>query len=182
MNWELETDNGIYFWGGILSNWAKSNFRASLYDGGEKIRFNTAEQYMMRIKAEFFDDPASAKLIMQTASPKEQKRLGRAIRGYSDEGWNPVARDLSYVGIYQKFAQNKELRELLLSTGNKILAEASPVDKKWGVGLEHLDPRIHNKAEWPGKNWLGQILMKVRDDLRNGTSSEFTLIDWSPYE
>lgn len=181
-NWELETEHGIYFWGGVFSNWAKAPFRAAVYPGEEVEWFNCAEQYMMRIKAELFKDAEAATMIMRTPSPKEQKRLGRAVKGYADEAWDPVARDFSYIGIYHKFAQNKVLRELLLSTGNKILVEASPVDKKWGVGLEHLDLRILDKSKWPGKNWLGQILMKVRDDLRNGTSSEFELIDWSPYE
>ena len=180
--WELETDNGIYFWGGILSNWAKTPFLARVLPEGQDLRFNTSEQYMMRIKAQLFNDISTAKLIMETSNPKEQKRLGRAIVGYSDEKWNPVARDLSYIGVYQKFMQNSEIQKALLESGDKVLVEASPVDKKWGVGLEHLDPRILDKSKWLGTNWLGQILMKVRDDIRDGVTNEFKQIDWTPYE
>jgi ribA/ribD-fused uncharacterized protein len=119
---------------------------------------------------------------MDTSDPRTQKKLGREIKSYSDDVWNPVARDRSYVGVYQKFLQNSEFKEALLGTDEKLLVEASPVDKKWGVGLEYLDMRIYDKSQWQGTNWLGQILMKVRDDLRAGRSSEFTEIDWTPYE
>jgi ribA/ribD-fused uncharacterized protein len=180
--WECETETGVYFWGGILTNWAKFSFVADT--AGEKaVRFNTAEQYMMRVKAELFDDPLTLMLIMNTSNPKEQKRLGRQIVGYSDEVWDPVARDLTYPGVYAKFAQNEGIRDLLLSTENKIIVEASPLDRKWGVGLSHNDPLVFNKATWQGKNWLGHVVMKARDDLRAGVVPELlTAIDWTIYE
>jgi hypothetical protein len=181
-NWELETEHGIYFWGGILSNWARSMFTAKLAPTGNLLEFNTAEQYMMRIKAEVFNDTVSAEQIMLSVDPRHQKRLGRAIIGYSDAVWNPIARDLSYVGIYNKFMQIPSMQKALLGSGDKLIIEASPVDTKWGVGLDYHDLRIFDKAQWRGTNWLGQILMKVRDDIRNGASSEFTKIDWTRYE
>lgn len=181
-NWELETDTGIYFWGGILSNWALAPFTAKLTLTGDDVQFNNAEQYMMRIKAQVFGDEYTASLIMATTNPKEQKKLGRAIIGYSDGGWDPVARDLSYIGIYQKFMQNKGMKRALLGTGSKLIVEASPVDTKWGVGLSHLDLEILDRTKWRGRNWLGQILMKVRHDIREGQSSEFTTIDWLPFD
>jgi hypothetical protein len=78
--------------------------------------------------------------------------------------------------------QIPSMQKALLGSGDKLIIEASPVDTKWGVGLDYHDLRIFDKAQWRGTNWLGQILMKVRDDIRNGASSEFTKIDWTRYE
>jgi ribA/ribD-fused uncharacterized protein len=165
LNWELETDTGIYFWGGILSNWAKFGFVADL-PGGQRLEFNCAEQYMMAVKAEFFKDYVIAERIMNSSDPKKQKALGRMVSGYSDERWNPVARDLTYPGIFAKFDQNEGIKKALLGTGNKIIVEASPLDKKWGVGLAHNDMRIFDQTQWLGTNWLGELLMRARNDLR----------------
>lgn len=180
--WECETPEGVYFWGGILSNWAKFSFDQVTTEG-QSLRFNCAEQYMMRVKAELFKDSEIANKVMATSNPKEQKRLGRQIKGYTDAEWDAVARDLVYPGVYAKFAQNQGIKDLLLVTGGKVLVEASPLDKKWGVGLAHNDPLVFNKATWQGKNWLGHMLMKARDDLRAGVEPVlFTPIDWSKYE
>lgn len=42
---------------------------------------------------------------------------------------------------------------------------ASPYDRIWGAGLSASDPRIHDKANWPGKNKLGKVLEQVRSEL-----------------
>ena len=65
-------------------------------------------------------------------------------------------------GNRAKFAQHPNLRRFLLDTGNRILVEASPVDKIWGIGLAQDDPRAQNPLQWQGLNLLGFALMKVR--------------------
>ena len=49
-----------------------------------------------------------------------------------------------------------------------VLAEASPHDIKWGIGLEADDPRARQRHRWRGRNLLGEVLMEVRDMLANG--------------
>ena len=68
--------------------------------------------------------------------------------------------------IFQ-FTQNIELRDRVLLTDSKELDEASSYDKIWGVGLRINDPRIANKHPWRGRNLLGQILVDVRDKIKN---------------
>lgn len=51
--------------------------------------------------------------------------------------------------------------------GNKILVEASPYDKIWGIGLAVTDPRAADQDKWQGQNLLGKALMRVRDTLRS---------------
>ena len=64
-----------------------------------------------------------------------------------------------------KFATNSVLKAFLLSTGASILAEASPVDRVWGTGLDEFDRAARDPAKWPGLNLLGFALMDVRDRL-----------------
>lgn len=69
-------------------------------------------------------------------------------------------------GVKAKFAQNKGILKTLLNTGNALLAECSPYDKKWGIGIDINDPQRLVIANWRGKNLLGRILMEVREELR----------------
>lgn len=55
--------------------------------------------------------------------------------------------------IRAKVEQHSEVKEILLSTGNAILVERTEKDNYWGDG-----------GDGSGKNRLGKILMKVRDE------------------
>lgn len=168
-----------YFWSGQFSNWYPAKFTACFYDGGPRMEFNCSEQFMMAYKASFFSDTEVMDLIMESDDPSQQKHLGRIIKSYSDPEWNSVARDATYIGVYEKFLQNAPLKKILVDTKNDLIVEASPVDSKWGIGYDSVKaPK--NRVSW-GKNWLGQVLMKVRDDIRNGECSSYTTIDWKPY-
>jgi ribA/ribD-fused uncharacterized protein len=59
--------------------------------------------------------------------------------------------------------------KILISTKDKILVEASPWDKVWGIGLPEDDKNIENPNYWKGKNLLGFALMEVRDELKKYT-------------
>ena len=69
-------------------------------------------------------------------------------------------------GNILKFSQNKELKKFLLETGDKILVEASPTDKIWGIGMDQKNPDIYNPNNWKGLNLLGFSLMHVRDIIK----------------
>ncbi|CAM9590142.1 unnamed protein product, partial [Hapterophycus canaliculatus] len=45
---------------------------------------------------------------------------------------------------------------------NQVLAEASPLDPVWGIGLRADNPTARTPALWPGQNLLGRVLMAVR--------------------
>ena len=59
------------------------------------------------------------------------------------------------------------LRKALLETEDAFLAEANPKDSIWGIGLDAETARQTNYYDWPGENFLGKILMEVRDELRD---------------
>ncbi|MDR1069178.1 MAG: NADAR family protein, partial [Gracilibacteraceae bacterium] len=80
-------------------------------------------------------------------------------------------------GNYYKFSQNKEMREYLLSTGNRVLVEASPMDTIWGIGFGKDNEKAYDPNAWRGKNLLGFALMEVRDEIRN-VYKNYDKINW----
>ena len=150
------------FYGGPFSNWVRGKFEV---DG--KV-YATSEQYMMEQKALFFGDTEMAEKIMGTRDPAQQKAFGRLVKNFDAAKWNAVSRDIVYKGCLAKFTQIEEYKEYMLATGDEELVEASPYDKIWGIGLGQNDPRALDKSQWQGTNWLGEVLMRVRETLRNG--------------
>ena len=69
---------------------------------------------------------------------------------------------MNYEGLYGKFSQNEQLKKLLLSTGDAILAECAVRDMIWGIGLSMRDPDRLDQRKWRGQNLLGYTLMMVR--------------------
>lgn len=157
-----ETQNFIYFWGSIYSQWYKTSFN----DGVQS--YGTAEQFMMFRKAMLFGDFVTAKQILKTNDPKKQKALGKQVKGFNESTWNQHKFNIVVNGNLFKFSQNEDLKKQLLETGDKILVEGSPYDKIWGVGLKWDDPKILDEKNWQGENLLGKALMEVRTKLRNG--------------
>jgi ribA/ribD-fused uncharacterized protein len=151
-----------FFWRGPFSQWHRSSFTV------DDITYCTAEQFMMAAKARLFGDSSTERKILRAVSPKEQKALGRAVTPFDEDKWNSVARDLVYQGNHAKFSQNSDLKELLIATQGTTLVEASPFDQVWGIGLAEDDPRALKIETWNGKNWLGEVLTKVREDIMAG--------------
>ena len=63
--------------------------------------------------------------------------------------------------ILHQFTQNMYLKRRLLATEGRVLAEASPYDDIWGIGLRCSDENASQERTWRGANWLGYILTKV---------------------
>jgi ribA/ribD-fused uncharacterized protein len=153
------TDEFVYFWNGWPSQWHRCRFAV---DG---VEYNCAEQFMMAEKAALFGDSEVLRQILASTNPREQKALGRVVRGFDPAVWDRHCREVVYRGNLAKFGQNAGLRKLLLETGSKRIVEASPTDAIWGIGLAADDPRALDPAQWRGTNWLGGALVRVRETL-----------------
>ena len=116
----------------------------------------------MMAKAAFFGDEQALERIKQMRTPLACKLLGRSVQGYSEAEWVAVRYDKMVEILRCKFA-NPALKELLLGTGAQRLAEASPNDNVWGIGLTAHVAR--SGARWRGYNLLGDALMAVREEL-----------------
>lgn len=147
------------------------------------VIYNSCEQFMMAEKARKFEDYDAEQAIMEATHPRDQKAIGRRVRAFDEDRWNAVARDIVYVGNQAKFSQNEDMKEQLIATAGTTLVEASPFDKVWGIGLAADDPLAQSRETWQGKNWLGQVLTVLRDDIlagRERTEEDFLFgLPWS---
>ncbi len=159
----------VFFWGhkkfnGItetcLSQWYECKFTV---DG---VEYHTAEQYMMAQKAILFKDDEILQKIMSADNPAVYKSLGRQIRNFDSKIWDENKCKIVVSGNMAKFSQNPELFDFLLKTGDRVLVEASPYDRIWGIGLAKDTPEIENPFKWKGINLLGFALMEVRENLK----------------
>ncbi|WMJ75204.1 NADAR family protein [Cytophagaceae bacterium ABcell3] len=130
--------------------------------------FNCCEQWMMYNKAFLFGDKDKAKQILEEKRPNVQRKLGRQVRFFKEEKWLQYRYRIVFQGNYAKFTQNDKLKVYLLNTGNKKLAESSPTDLIWGIGLPEDSPYKFDESKWRGENLLGEVLMKVRECIRTG--------------
>ncbi|MFF2082649.1 NADAR family protein [Nocardia sp. NPDC058176] len=142
-----------------LSQWWPAAF---VVDG---VTFAGAEHYMMWRKALLFDDEETAARILETAHPSQAKNLGRKIRDFDETIWEQARFEIVVAGSVAKFGQDEALRSYLLGTGTRVLVEASPVDRIWGIGLAADDARATDPARWRGLNLLGFALMRARAEL-----------------
>lgn len=143
-----------------LSQWYPAAFDV---DG---VRYSNAEQYMMAGKARVFGDDETLAAILAADSPKEIKRLGREVRGYDPARWEAARFAIVVEGNAAKFGGHDALRGFLLGTGDRLIVEASPVDRVWGIGLAASDERAGDPRRWRGLNLLGFALMEARAALR----------------
>lgn len=157
---ERVTNTHVFFWSGELSNWHTCRFRY------KHLNFYNTEQAFMWEKAIFFNDMESAKKILETPEPYLNKRLGRKVKGFDSERWLIAAYPIMVAVNYAKYSQNLHLRRILLDTEDKILVEASPYDKIWGIGISWQDDDCLNEMKWKGMNLLGKALMEVRKQLK----------------
>ncbi len=127
------------------------------------INYSSAEQYMMAQKALLFNDIYHYEKILNTTSPKTAKNLGRKVKDYDQKVWDNNKYQIVLQGNRYKFSQNEDLKKILLETGSKILAEASPYDSIWGIGFKE-SQALENQEKW-GLNLLGKVLMDVRLEL-----------------
>jgi len=159
-------NNIVCFWkpfedNGIFSNWYYCKFTDE-----HGIQFENSEQYMMYYKAQLFNDISTANKILKVSDPKIIKELGRQVKNFNEEIWKQNCKNIVYWGCYYKFSQNLNLKKKLIDTKDKILVETSAYDKIWRSGLNKYDTKRLVQSAWPGKNWLGECLMNVRNNLK----------------
>lgn len=99
-------------------------------------------------------------------SPSAAKKLGRQVKLRND--WEKVKYQLMIDVCYAKFSQNKDLADVLLSTGEAELIEDTSGwhDNIWG------DCRCTKCRNVKGQNLLGKALMEVRERLRKETEAK----------
>jgi ribA/ribD-fused uncharacterized protein len=166
----------MFFWGhhpandgsitkSCLSQWWPAPFTV---DG---IEYRTAEHFMMASKARLFGDRVTFERILKSGHPKQAKELGREVANFNEHVWLQHRYSFVVTGNHAKFSEHPELAAFLLATGQRIIVEASPVDRIWGIGLAADSPDAARPERWKGENLLGFALMDVRQMLLRGTAA-----------
>lgn len=167
---EGKTFKYLFFWGhtpakdgriheACLSQWWPCLFQV------DHVEYSCAEQFMMAEKARMFADEEMLAEIMKASHPKEMKAYGRAVKNFDKDLWDSQCYDIVKRGNLAKFSQNPELWEFLKNTRQRILVEASPRDRIWGIGMGKSNPDALYPQKWKGANLLGFALTEVRDIL-----------------
>ena len=139
---KIDTFRGDYF---FLSNFysAPVTYNGLTFQNNEAA-FQAQKTLDPAEQAAFTDMPANI-----------AKRRGRQVKLRCD--WEKVKDGIMEEIVRAKFTQNPDLKEKLLATGDTLLIEGNRWnDRYWGVDL-----RSGN-----GENHLGQILMKIRKELK----------------
>lgn len=145
-----------------------SNFYACSFEV-DGATCTSSEQAFMARKAMEFGDEEVLRLIRDASSPAEAKKLGRRVRGFDEETWSRVRERHMFDVCLAKFSQVDACRAALVRTGDSRIAEASPFDRLWGIGLAASHPNATDPGKWRGANLLGKVLERVRARLMSGS-------------
>ena len=131
---------------GYLASYSNHGF---YIDG---IYYKTVEHYYQSQK--FLDNKIQERII-NAETPKEASNIGRDKNLPLRQDWEKLKNSFMYVGVYEKFKQNKDIQKLLLDTGDCEIVEETTKENYWGCGPLK-----------DGKNHFGKILCKVREELK----------------
>jgi ribA/ribD-fused uncharacterized protein len=161
----------LFFWGhrpsadgsvtqSCFSQWWPAAFTV---DG---LTYKTAEHWMMAGKARLFGDQAILDKVLLAGTPDEAKKLGRQVKNFDAAIWDAHKFELVVAGNEHKFSQHPPLKTFLINTHDRVLVEASPMDRIWGIGMAASNEHVENPLQWRGQNLLGYALMTVRDQFK----------------
>lgn len=164
-----------------LSNWYDASITMELRNESqtksETLNFPTVEHYLMFHKILSHPEGGwdSAIKILKNPSPAIAKKLGRGKPlgngkyqfNENNPKWHKNKHKHLKDGLEAKTEQNIFIKNLLLGTENAILAEASPYDIIYGIGMAENHPSAKNITSWPkNSNLLGETWMKIRKELQ----------------
>lgn len=155
------TEKFVFFWGkdDVYSNFYYMPFKH------QGILFKWSEQAVMYRKAMLFGAEKIAKQILLAQTPQKCKDLGRSREiPFEQSVWNENRERIYKEVLLDKFSYDKT-EKAILSTGSRIIVEASPFDDIWGIKMGAYHPEVEDPSKWKGLNLLGKVLMEVRDEI-----------------
>lgn len=131
------------------------NFASFQVDWRDR-RWSTSEHAYQA--AHFFDTaPVLAEEIFVARSAHDAYRLAKANAHLAPTDWDVIKVPIMEEIVRAKCAQNPYVKQKLLETLKVEIIEDSPKDAFWGWGPNR-----------DGRNELGKIWMKIREELRRG--------------
>ena len=166
---QRSNDSTIVFGGSTSSHHVLSNFynvkNNFVY---EHRSYSSAEQAFQHKKARVAGDLNKQREIMFNADPVVQKNLGHEVRGLDHASWDKDKCSILKEILISKFTQHEQLKQFLMDTKDKTLAEANGRDSYFAIGLPLTHPDVLDPTKWAdNSNHLGRILMEIRQELRS---------------
>jgi ribA/ribD-fused uncharacterized protein len=143
-----------------FSNFYETNFNL---DG---VEYKSAEHAFQGIKAKTFGDEDMFAKILKAKSAQSAKSFGKKVKDFKEDVWTEKKDEVMKTIVRAKFTQNLELRKKLTDTEDKLLANADPRDKHWGIGTSAGTEVAKDPKKWKGENKLGKMLEDLRTQIR----------------
>lgn len=131
---------------GCFSNFSRHGFTLK----GKKWKTN--EHYF---QAQKFVGTKYEEEVSLAKTPFDAAKIGRDRDKPIRNDWEEVKVEIMKEGVMKKFQEHSDIKNILLSTGDKEIIENTTNDYYWGCG-----------NDGSGKNMLGKILMEVRSILK----------------
>lgn len=147
-----------------FSFWYPSTFTEN------EVTFSSAQQFILYRKALLFEDAETAAKVMAVHEKKDLMKLGRSVKNFDRTLWDSNRETIAMEANQAKFSQNENLKEALLATEGTTLANANVHDIIWGIGFEEAADEAKDRSLWRGKNLLGELLTKLRGELKPATA------------
>ncbi|MCB1211642.1 MAG: NADAR family protein [Verrucomicrobiales bacterium] len=128
-----------------LSNFSKHGFEL------EGSRWASVEHFY---QAQKYAGTEAWSRIRAAGSPMEARKAGQDRSLTPRKDWEAVKLEIMRQALWAKFDQNRRLKQMLIDTGTEELVHESSSDLFWG-----------RSRDGEGENQLGQLLMRVRDEL-----------------
>ena len=164
------TDNYVLFFRHtIFGNWVHVPSGIMLpLENNRTVSLPTSEHVFMALKAQYFKDYETLEKIIFEPNAKVAKRLGRQVKGFSEEAWEKYREEAMKTAISLRAVYDKKFKAELLRPDydGKTFVECNPNDYIWGCGLEEDD--FTEDQPWKGLNLLGKLLTDLRNYLKNG--------------
>lgn len=121
----------------------------------DDLWWQTSEHYY---QAQKFAGKPYAETIRLAKTPADAAKLGHVYLHRND--WKKVKYEIMRKAVLRKFQTHANIRNILLNTGNEAIVQKDLGDYYWGCG-----------EDGSGHNYLGKVLMEVRNTLRSTTAN-----------
>lgn len=134
---------------GIFSNFAGT----PVEENG--IIYKTTEHYFQSKK---FKDKENINAVISAPTAHLAAQVGRDRTRPLRVDWEIIKDSVMYDALVLKAKQHPQFKKKLIESGEREIIEDSPYDSYWGCG-----------KDGNGRNQLGKLLMKLRDQLKKET-------------
>ena len=121
--------------------------------------YTSTEQAFQHRKAREAKDMNKCREILFNADPRTQKFLGQRVSRLNEDDWNKIKLSCMKDILLTKYTHHQDLREALMNTGDRTIAEENGRNDVFAIGLPITHKDVMNPNAWRGKNHLGKLLI-----------------------